>query len=159
MRRDDRESADYRGFPWNKIIIGLVVIVVVAMLVSLLDMEPGTTRSTEVRPVATSIPRPGIEMERIRVSEDMYGDDWPLIVSSGWVTCKPLSAGAPFKWGVVRIFIDADGNEYGLNGHARAREYTSVKTIQIREEGIYRGTGELVLLAGEPCGANTETVI
>ncbi|MBA3449166.1 MAG: DUF2511 domain-containing protein [Pseudaminobacter sp.] len=70
------------------------------------------------------------EPDKVAVSRDQYGDDWPFPFDTGSVRCDPP--------GTV-VVIDAEGQTYALNGKARGlvskRDYIDPETF--RERGEY----------------------
>lgn len=93
-------------------------------------------------PTATQVPR-------VRVTETDMGEDWPLTVSSGWVSvrnCRPLPSGT----GKIceRLFTTEDGRDYGLNGIAIGAGYPDIAEIAKFTDGVYHsGLWELSKIA------------
>lgn len=57
--------------------------------------------------------KPGLEL-----TEEQYGDKWPLTVPSGHVECKNDS-----------VIFHTNGKTYGVNGLAKSRGYPSIDEI------------------------------
>ena len=65
---------------------------------------------------------------RKHLSENEYGEDWPLTVNSGWVSCL----GDPFV-----IIFETNGHTYAVNDAARATEkYEDIDAI-LRDDPNY----------------------
>ena len=105
---------------------------------------------------ATPVPR-----NRVQVTKTQYGEDWPLTVSSGWVSmenCKSIRAGSG-KFG-EHIFTTNEGKKYALNGFALQAGYPNIQQITRkvpygygadRFMGFHSGTWELSEVARKMC--------
>ncbi len=74
----------------------------------------------------------GCSKPGLKLTEEQYGDKWPLTVSSGYVECKNNA-----------VIFHSNGNTYAVNGVAKSQGYSEINAIWKNDPDFFEMAAEI----------------